>query len=99
MGKADSLQTKVLDLLGRPEAYDPSPTTVERIETHISVVFLADAFAYKVKRAVKYNFVDFSALERRRIACLNELLVNRRTAPQLYLEVLPITSGTNGEFS
>jgi aminoglycoside phosphotransferase family enzyme/predicted kinase len=98
MGKADSLQPKVLDFLGRPEAYDPSPTTVERIETHISVVFLADAFAYKVKRAVKYNFVDFSALERRRIACLNELRVNRRTAPQLYLEVLPITAGTNGEF-
>ena len=76
MGKADSLQAKVLDFLGRPEAYDPPPTTVERIETHISVVFLAGAFAYKAKRAVKYNFVDFSTLERRRIACLNELRVN-----------------------
>jgi uncharacterized protein len=97
MGKARSLQAKVLDFLGRPEAYDPSPTTVERIETHISVVFLAGAFAYKVKRAVKYNFVDFSTLERRRIACLNELRVNRRTAAQLYLEVLPVTAEANGE--
>jgi uncharacterized protein len=99
MGKADSLQPKVLDFLGRPEAHDPPPTTVERIETHISVVFLAGAFAYKAKRAVKYNFVDFSTLERRRIACLNELRVNRRTAPQLYLEVLPVTAGANGEFA
>src|SRR5262245_59352849 len=98
MGKVDSLQPKVLDFLGRAEAYDPSPITVERIETHISVVFLAGAFAYKVKRAVKYNFVDFFTLERRRIACLNELRVNGRTAPQLYLEVLPVTAGANGEF-
>ena len=98
MGKADSLQAKVLDFLGRPKAYDPPPATVERIETHISVVFLAGAFAYKLKRAVQYNFVDFSTLERRRIACLNELRVNRRTAPQLYLEVLPVTVTTNDEF-
>lgn len=99
MGKADSLQAKVLAFLGRPEAYDPPPTTVEQIETHISVVFLAGAFAYKAKRAVKYNFIDFSTLERRRIACLNELRVNGRTAPQLHLEVLPVTVGTNGEFA
>jgi aminoglycoside phosphotransferase family enzyme/predicted kinase len=99
MGKADSLQAKVLDFLGRPEAYDPPPTTVERTETHISVVFLAGAFAYKAKRAVKYNFADFSTLERRRIACLNELRVNGRTAPQLYFEVVPVTVGDNGEFS
>ncbi|MGD9500928.1 MAG: AAA family ATPase [Methyloceanibacter sp.] len=85
-----------MDFLGRPEAYHPSPATVERIETHVSVVFLAGAFAYKVKRAVKYNFLDFSTLERRRIACLNELRVNLRTAPQLYLEVVPVTLGTNG---
>src|SRR5262245_14122720 len=98
MGKADSLQLKVLNFLGRPETYDPPPTTVERIETHISVVFLAGAFAHKAKRAVKYNFVDFSTLERRRIACLNELRVNGRTAPQLYLEVLPVTATANGAF-
>lgn len=98
MKKADSLKAKALDFLGRPEAYDPSPTTVERIETHVSVVFLAGAFAYKVKRAVTYNFLDFSTLERRRIACLNELRVNSRTAPQLYLEVFPLTLGSNGAF-
>jgi uncharacterized protein len=103
MGEADSLdtqalQTKVLDFLGRADAYTPPPATVERIETHISVVFLGGAFAYKVKRAVKYNFLDFSTLAQRRDACLNELRINKRTAPQLYLEVLPVTSGNDEMF-
>ena len=98
MGEADSLQAKVLDFLGRPQAYAPLPATVERIETHASIVFLAGAFAYKVKRAVKYNFLDFSTLAKRHAACLNELRVNARTAPQLYLEVVPVTIGENGAF-
>jgi aminoglycoside phosphotransferase family enzyme/predicted kinase len=98
MGEADSLQSKVLDFMGRPEAYDPPPATVERIDTHASSVFLAGSFAHKVKRAVKYPFLDFSTLEKRHKACLNELRVNARTASQLYLEVLPITAGTSGEF-
>ena len=98
MGEANSQQAKVLDFLGRPPAYTPPPATVERIETHASVVFLAGAFAYKVKRAVKYNFLDFSTLKKRRAACLNELRVNARTAAQLYLEVLPVTIGDNGRF-
>jgi uncharacterized protein len=98
MGEADSAQSEVLDFMGRPHAYDPPPATVERIDTHASSVFLAGPFAYKVKRAVKYPFLDFSTLEKRRAACLNELRVNARTAPQLYLEVLPITAGTGGGF-
>jgi uncharacterized protein len=91
-------QAKVLDFLGQPQAYAPAPPTVERIETHVSVVFLAGPFAYKVKRAVKYNFLDFSTLEKRRIACLNELRVNARTAPRLYLEVVALTIGSDGGF-
>jgi uncharacterized protein len=98
MGEAESLQANVLDFMGRPRSYEPAPVTVERIETHASVVFLSGPFAYKVKRAVKYPFLDFSTLERRREACLNELRVNRRTAAQLYLEVLPITSEDSGDF-
>ena len=98
MAEAQSLQAKVLEFMGRPEAYTPPPATVERIETHASVVFLAGTFAYKVKRAVKYPFLDFSTLARRHAACLNELRVNSRTAPQLYLEVVPITLGEGGGF-
>src|SRR3990170_3833121 len=98
MAEADSLQAKVLEFMGRPQAYAPAPATVERIDTHASIVFLAGAFAYKVKRAVKYPFLDFSTLEKRREACLNELRVNSRTAPEIYLEVIPVTVGESGAF-
>jgi aminoglycoside phosphotransferase family enzyme/predicted kinase len=98
MGEADSRQAKVLDFMGRAGSYEPPPATVERIDTHASAVFLAGPLAYKVKLAVKYPFLDFSTLERRHEACLNELRVNRRTAPQLYLEVLPVTAGESGDF-
>ena len=91
MADAQSLQAKVLEFMGRPEAYMPPPATVERIETHASVVFLAGTFAYKVKRAVKYPFLDFSTLDRRHAACLNELRVNSRTAPAIDLS--PCWSG------
>jgi aminoglycoside phosphotransferase family enzyme/predicted kinase len=98
MKEADSPQGKLLDFMGRPEAYDPPPATVERIDTHASIVFLAGPFAYKVKRAVKYPFLDFSTLDKRRDACCNELRVNARTAPQLYLEVVPVNIGKDGTF-
>src|SRR6476619_8182325 len=91
MGEARSDQAAVLDFMASPNAYGSVHGKVERIETHASVVFLAGARAYKLKRAVKYPFLDFSTLERRRNALLNELHLNRRTAPHLYLEVLPIT--------
>jgi aminoglycoside phosphotransferase family enzyme len=91
-------QAKVLEYMGRGEAYDPAPATVERIETHASTVFLAGDFAYKVKRAVKYPFLDFSTLDKRHRACFNELRINRRTAPQLYLEVVPISVEADGSF-
>jgi aminoglycoside phosphotransferase family enzyme/predicted kinase len=96
MHGADSQQAKVLNFMGRPEAYTPRPTTVERIETHASIVWLAGEFAYKVKRAVEYPFLDFSTLEKRHAACLNELRVNRRTAPELYLDVIPVTVAETG---
>lgn len=98
MEAADSLQAKVLEFMGRPQAYDSRPATVERIDTHASTVFLAGDFAYKVKRAVKYPFLDFSTLEKRLWACRNELRVNARTAPQLHLDVVRISLGENGLF-
>ncbi len=82
--------------LSRPETYDPPAGRIERMDTHSAHVFLAGDHAYKIKRAVRYSFLDFSTLEKRHAACLNELRVNRRTAPDLYLEVLPITAGPQG---
>jgi uncharacterized protein len=93
-----SSQDQVLKFMGRPEVYRPVPTKVGQIETHASIVFLAGDLAYKVKRAVKYPFLDFSTLKKRHAACLKELALNRRTAPQLYLDVMPVTRGSDGAF-
>jgi len=86
----------VLEFMRRAAAYRPQPATLECIETHASFVFLAGDFAYKVKRAVRYPFLDFSTLDKRHAACLNELRLNTRTAPQLYLEVVPISIEPDG---
>ena len=75
------------------------PHPVERVallETHISWVLLTGRFAYKLKKPVALGFLDFSTLEARRAACEEELRLNRRTAPDLYLEVVPVT-GTETE--
>jgi aminoglycoside phosphotransferase family enzyme/predicted kinase len=98
MGEANSDQAAVLDFMASPEAYESAELAVDRIETHASVVFLAESRAYKIKRAVKYPFLDFSTLEKRHRALLNELALNTRTAPQIYLEVIPITLGDNDRF-
>jgi len=60
------------------------------IETHVSWVVLAGDRAYKIKKPVRYSFVDFSTLEARAAACEEELRLNRRLAPELYLRVMPI---------
>jgi uncharacterized protein len=82
--------------LARPEAY-PEPTTrVEVIETHISVVFLTNGFAYKLKKPVRYDFLDFSTLEKRAAACREELRLNRRLAHDVYLDVVPVVRRADG---
>lgn len=67
-----------------------------RIDTHISHVFLTPDFAYKLKRAIKLNFIDQSTLEKRHALCLEELAVNQRAAPQIYLGVVPIRRDGEG---
>lgn len=75
-----------------PNRYPHSVVDVRLIETHISWVFLAGAFAYKIKKPIDLGFLDFSTLEKRKRACEEELRLNRRTAPDLYLAVLPVYS-------
>src|SRR5581483_5451403 len=69
---------------------------VRRCETHAAVVFLAADRALKIKRSVKYPFLDYSTLEKRKAACAAELEVNRRFAPQLYRRIVPITREADG---
>jgi uncharacterized protein len=73
-----------------PRCYGRGVANVRLVETHISWVFLTGRYAYKVKKPVKLPFVDFSTLALRRGYCREELRVNRRLAPDLYLKVVPI---------
>jgi aminoglycoside phosphotransferase family enzyme/predicted kinase len=81
----------LIDALTRPEAYPFSVDRVEVRHTHISVVFLAGGYAYKVRKPVALGFLDFSTLDRRRHDCDEEVRLNRRLAPSVYLGVVPIT--------
>jgi aminoglycoside phosphotransferase family enzyme/predicted kinase len=69
---------------------------VERITTHAAIVFLVGQCAYKMKRAVRYSFLDFTTFERRQRALASELELNRRTAPTLYLRLVPVTREDSG---
>lgn len=85
---SDSLR---VEGLLRADAF-PHPIEEPRlVETHISWVILTGSFAYKIKKPVKLEFIDTSTLERRQHYCNEELRLNRRLAPELYLEVVPIT--------
>jgi aminoglycoside phosphotransferase family enzyme/predicted kinase len=89
-------QSEVIDCLTTPATYGAAVSAVERIDTHGSTVFLAGPHAYKLKRAVRYDYMDFSSAERRRMLCEAELALNRRTAPRLYLDVVPVTREADG---
>ena len=85
-------EQRLLVLALRDPARYPHPVaSVTLIETHISYVLLTGRFAYKIKKAVDFGFLDFSTLDKRRRFCAEELRLNRRLAPQLYLAVVPIS--------
>lgn len=89
-------QSAVLHFLGDPTTYGLAEGEVERIDTHGAVVFLAGERAYKIKRAVAFPYMDFSTLERRQRFCHHEREINSRTAPDLYLDVIPVKRGPQG---
>ncbi len=86
----------LVSALLNPAAYDHPVERVERIDTHISTVLLAGDFAYKLKKPVNLGFLDFSSLAKRHRSCLEEVRLNRRTAPRLYLDVVPIVATPAG---
>lgn len=92
-----SLQEKVLAFLGDPATHGGA--CVRRIDTHAASVFLAGDRALKVKRAVRFPFLDYSTLDKRHAACRAELDVNRPFAPALYRGVLPITRDADGQLA
>lgn len=89
------LEAKV-GFLQDPGAY-PEPTSrVERVETHMSWVFLTDTHAYKLKKPVRYDYLDFSTPDARRFDCEEEVRLNRRLAPDVYLGTVPLVRDPAG---
>jgi Uncharacterized protein conserved in bacteria len=91
-------QSAAVAFLHRPESYG-STDEVKVIETHISLVFLTGDRAYKLKRAIKLPYADFSTLDLRRAYCLRELELNGRATPELYLGVRTITRQADGSLA
>ena len=94
---AEASQQPVIDFLSDAASHGGTP--VKRIDTHVASVFLAGERALKIKRAVRFPFLDFSTLRARRIACETEIAVNRAFAPSLYRRVVAITREINGGFA
>jgi len=85
-------QDRVVVFLSAPATYPHEAREVEHVQTHISHVFLAGAFVYKMKKAVTFPFLDFGTLAAREHFCREELRLNRRLAEAVYLDVLPVTA-------
>ena len=75
----------------KASAYPEKPENVLLIQTHISFIFITSNYVYKVKKAVNFGFLDFSTLEKRKFYCKEEVKLNKRLSPDIYLDVVPIT--------
>ena len=87
-------QRAVIDFLGSPATHGGA--AVDRIETHSAIVFLAGARALKLKRAVRFDYLDFSSASLRHDSCVREVEINRRTAPGIYRGVVAVTREPDG---
>src|SRR5579862_2196577 len=99
MDETANAQEEVLAFLADPATYGGKAEKIRRIDTHAASVFLAGDRVLKVKRAVRFPFLDFSTLEKRKRACEAEIEVNRRLAPELYRGVVAITRETDGRLA
>src|SRR5262245_36103297 len=97
MNDTPESQEPVFALLAASATYGGVP--VKRIDTHAASVFLAGDRALKVKRAVRFPFLDYSTLAKRQDACMAELEVNRPFAPEVYRRVVPITRTADGRLA
>ncbi len=89
-------QREVIAFLSDPASYDPRPVSVQRIDTHGAHVFLTAGDVFKIKRAVRYPYMDFSTLEKRHAACAREFEINSANAPAIYKRLAAITRDAHG---
>lgn len=95
-GSEITLESK-LEFLKQPENYPDDPGKIEIVETHMSWVFLTKGHAYKLKKPVRYEFLDFSTVDARHHNCEEELRLNRRLARDVYIGVLALTADAAGK--
>lgn len=95
-GEMDQHERRIVRFLEQPGSYPHPVGKITRRETHVSHVFLAGEFAYKLKKAVQFPFLDASTLTLRRRFCRLELLLNRRLAPTVYLDLVPVVETAGG---
>ncbi len=81
---------QLISALQNPEIYSEHPAKVELVQTHISVIFLVGDLVYKIKKPVDFGFLDFTTLEKRKYFCEQEVILNRRLCPEIYLGVVEI---------
>lgn len=93
-----SIQEKVR-FLQQPDSYPDKQNKIEAKETHMSWVFMGEDFVYKIKKPVRYDILNFSTIEARRVNCEREVRLNRRLAEYIYLETLPLTVHENGQLA
>src|SRR5262245_40880952 len=91
----DNSQSEVIAFLSDPASY-AGVDRVERFETHANLVFLAGGDAWKIKRAVRFPYMDFSTLEKRHAACVREVEINRRFGSDPYVGCVPIARSQAG---
>jgi len=87
---------ELIAALSNPAAYPPGCGTVTVIQTHISVVFLTDAWVYKIKKPVNFGFLNYETLAARKHFCQEETRLNRRLAPSIYVGTVPISEDASG---
>ena len=90
---------EIVRFLSSGAAFGLAAGEVTRVETHGALVFLAGNEAWKIKKPVKFDYMDFSTLDRREAACRREIDVNRSNAPQIYLGLVPVTREAGGELA
>ncbi len=81
----------LIQAMSKPDFYPHGPAAVDVVQTQMSVIFLTGDYVYKIKKPVDLGYLDYTTLDQRRLSCENELALNRRLCPDVYLAVVPIT--------
>jgi uncharacterized protein len=93
---APRTQDQLVAFLELPASYPHHSAKVRALQTHISWVFIASPFVFKVKKPVNLGFLDFTTLEKRHHFCQREIELNRRLCPEIYLDAVPIYEAASG---